>query len=782
MAFANYLVPSLAPKPVDLAPAYSRAPGFAFDLTLKGDLRFRPGDPPHIQIVMSLLRLDEAQAQAVLHALSNKLALIQGPPGTGKSHVGQTIANILLKAQSTSELGPLIITAYTNHALDQFLESMLKTTDKIVRVGSRSMSEKLAPYMLSALVAEKRSAWKILAARPKQAKDQPQSSNCNEDSGALLAAVDKVRCALQLKSKGQKKKDEDEEWRQRTRLEVLSEARIIGVTTTGMAHLADLIALIGAKVLICEEAAQILEPHILTTFLPSIEHAILIGDHLQLRPLVQQYTLSSESYQGKPFSFDRSQFERLVVGDKWHSPAQFVRLGTQRRMHPSISSLIRPLYQGLEDGENVKLHPNVVGMRKRLFWFDHDEEESSTKSEKGAGNATKVNLFEIDMVCALARYLVMQCNYGPQDIAILTPYLGQLKEIQTRLSKEVAVVVEERDREALVSHNIGYSATPKRSMQQAVRVATVDNFQGEQAKVVIISLVRSNDEQKLGFLKFPNRINVMLSRAQHGMYIIGNAATARTGELLGDVVRTLSAAGKLGRAFELTCPRHGDVVHVSTPEDFQALRPEGGCLIACPYDLECGHPCFKECHSDGMHDAVCCPQPCERLTPGCSKHICPNSCGEACPTKCMRLVTHTFSCGHSAEAECWRTQVKGVLICNTLVPRAFTCGHRLTAECGLADDACPVACSKALPCGHDQCRRRCHEYVADDNADPDKVYCHSCKEFYAHIHGFTAQGRTIEGWVRADRRTRAPAASSDESECTRSLATVTDNLAATRLR
>ena len=55
----------------------------------------------------------------------------------------------------------------------------------------------------------------------------------------------------------------------------------------------------------------------------------------------------------------------------------------------------------------------------------------------------------------------------------------------------------------------------------------MDNFQREEAKVIVISLVRSNDERKCGFLKTSNRINVLLSRARHGIYIIGNIYTVR---------------------------------------------------------------------------------------------------------------------------------------------------------------------------------------------------------------------------------------------------------------
>lgn len=58
-----------------------------------------------------------------------------------------------------------------------------------------------------------------------------------------------------------------------------------------------------------------------------------------------------------------------------------------------------------------------------------------------------------------------------------------------------------------------------------LRVATVDNFQGEEAQIIIVSLYRSNKDQKVGFLRTTNQINVLLGRAQHGMYLIGNTDT-----------------------------------------------------------------------------------------------------------------------------------------------------------------------------------------------------------------------------------------------------------------
>lgn len=85
-------------------------------------------------------------------ALTNELAIIQGPPGTGKTYVGLKIVQVLLDNarvwNSTSR--PILIVCYTNHALDQFLEGMLKfCPDDIVRVGSRSQSKALSPFNIS---------------------------------------------------------------------------------------------------------------------------------------------------------------------------------------------------------------------------------------------------------------------------------------------------------------------------------------------------------------------------------------------------------------------------------------------------------------------------------------------------------------------------------------------------------------------------------------------------------------------------------------------------------
>jgi superfamily I DNA and/or RNA helicase len=173
-------------------------------------------------------------------------------------------------------------------------------------------------------------------------------------------------------------------------------------------------------------------------------------------------------------------------------------------------------------------------MRNRLYWFDHQKKEDSRTSQ--AVSLFRTNAFEVDMIAALVSHLVKQGTYESEDIAVITSYLGQLQKIKKRLANFFEVVVGDRDQEELEAKGLQDGSehfiddrvqVQKTTLLNALRIATVDNFKGEEVKVVVISLVRSNDERKCEFLKTSNRINVLLSRARHEMYIIGIFNTSR---------------------------------------------------------------------------------------------------------------------------------------------------------------------------------------------------------------------------------------------------------------
>lgn len=119
-------------------------------------------------------------------------------------------------------------------------------------------------------------------------------------------------------------------------------------------------------------------------------------------------------------------------------------LKTQRRMHPSISELVRvPLYPDLQDHPLVLEYPEVDRMRDHLYWLDHQEKEDPRPAQ--AVSLSRTNTFEVDMIAALVSYLVRQGTYESKDIAVITPYLGQLQKIKKRLANSFEIVVGDRD-------------------------------------------------------------------------------------------------------------------------------------------------------------------------------------------------------------------------------------------------------------------------------------------------------------------------------------------------
>ncbi|CAI5528300.1 unnamed protein product [Closterium sp. Naga37s-1] len=334
-------------------------------------------------------------------------------------------------------------------------------------------------------------------------------------------------------------------------LQVLRKAQVVGMTTSGVAKMQRLITALGPRVIIVEEAAEVLEAHILTSLTLQTEHVILIGDHLQLRPKVEVYELSKDSHKG--FDLDVSLFERLALSKQ----IPVYTLATQRRMRSEIADLIRStIYPQLTDHPSVQSYPDVRGMATNLHFWDHDS------PEKGGDylneSKSKTNEGEVDLVVGLATYLLQQ-GYAGGEITILTLYVGQLLKLRQALSRVVNVklgesdaeVVEEAEEKAaargggsrerdgrsnsdsshgswLQSKGPGPGESPlvpsTADLKDEVRLATVDNFQGEESTVIIISLVRNNGDGKIGFLKSPNRTNVLLSRAKHGMYIVDDKA------------------------------------------------------------------------------------------------------------------------------------------------------------------------------------------------------------------------------------------------------------------
>ncbi|OJJ46412.1 hypothetical protein ASPZODRAFT_2129422 [Penicilliopsis zonata CBS 506.65] len=767
--------------------------------------------------------LDPGQAEALVSALTNEVALIQGPPGTGKSYVGIQIARCLLTNRQVLGPGPILCVCYTNHALDQFLEGLLDSgISKILRLGGPSKSNRLDLLSIDSykrsdkipripgkgrVVQESKHhldnlAWQIgeicekiaqpgtrmvkeflIRRSPNHAKQITQavpirdsdnvaiwlegnapgdlSGNGGERSLDQLLSIDlwtlknDERCRLFSHWHEAARADLILHFHNLVRLHAREKQRhtalfhqedaqlfgmvdVVGVTTASLANNIDLLRSLPARVLICEEAGEVLESHFLAALLPSLQHAILIGDHLQLRPKIANRRLSMEYNQiGPKYSLDQSLFERLAnlafhdhhassgtVGGVSRGLRRFpvAQLSHQRRMHPSIASLVREtIYPKLQDHPWTSAYPEIAGMRRRLFWLDHRQPEDPDDPDDPM--QSKTNAWEANLVIALVKHLCRQGRYRPGDIAILTPYIAQLRLLQDRLEDVAKLIIHADDLDNLDgpdsmedTAHIDYTRGSSRrqiigtgKLLDELRLATVDNFQGDEATVVIVSLVRSNKYQNCGFLKTPNRINVLLSRAKHGMYIIGDAKTASSAPMWKSVIAMLEEGQNIGPKIELQCSRHGDrQIFVSSPEDFLVQAPEGGCDQRCAWRLPCGHRCMVKCHSNTLHEAVQCLEPCPRMRE-CG-HVCQRRCHQPCG-ECIQTVPNvTLPCGHTTDIACRQQKYLSLVQCTKMVTKKIPqCGHAARVLCSCHDITkmqCTEFCGAALDCGH-TCRRRC---------------------------------------------------------------------------
>lgn len=233
---------------------------------------------------------------------------------------------------------------------------------------------------------------------------------------------------------------------------VLMEADVIGITTAALARSNQMLRRLRLKVVMCEEAAEVKEPDIMAALMTSVEHFIQIGDHRQLRPQINNYALSMESKLGIKWKLDRSQFERRAVGEPGLERFPVSQLNVQRRMRPDISRLIKGIYPNLGDHEDVESLPDVVGMRHNLFWLDNDHAEDT--GDDGSRTQSHNNEWEVEMASALVKHLVRQGKYSSTDIALLTPYTGQLRKLRKALNQDLEIFISDRDQDKLATDGI----------------------------------------------------------------------------------------------------------------------------------------------------------------------------------------------------------------------------------------------------------------------------------------------------------------------------------------
>ncbi len=449
--------------------------------------------------------LNPSQAEAVRFALAAKdVAVIHGPPGTGKT---TTVVELIRQAVARGER--VLATAASNHAVDNLLEKLLATGEVPVRVGHPArVDPALRDRTLDVLVqkhADARQGRKLakearglFVQADKWTKERPQPGEkaaLRHEARAMLADARKFEAVAAGR--------------------ILDDARIVCGTLTGLTS--DVLGPRRYDLAVIDEAGQSTEP---ASWLPLMRanKLVLAGDHRQLPATV----VSPEAAEA---GLAVSLMERVT---EQFGPAVSRLLSVQYRMHADIMGFSNDEFYGgaLTADESVAGHRlcNLPGVttepnteRPVRFidtagaGFDEEPEEDSG-SRHNPGEAEQV-------VKCVRRWLA--AGVPATAIGVITPYRAQVRKLRERLADVPDVEVD-----------------------------SVDGFQGREAEAIVISLVRSNPEGKIGFLADTRRTNVALTRARRAVLLVGDSATLSNDPFYLRLVGHLESIGAYGSVWE----------------------------------------------------------------------------------------------------------------------------------------------------------------------------------------------------------------------------------------
>jgi len=411
--------------------------------------------------VPGLPELNGSQINAVKSVLQKPLSLIQGPPGTGKTVTSATIIYHLAKING----GQVLVCAPSNVAVDQLCERIHLTGLKTVRVTAKSREDVESAVGFLSLHSQVRM----------------------NDTNVELKKLSQLKSELgELSSQDEKKYKSLVRNAER---EILSAADVICCTCVGAGD--PRLAKLKFRTVLIDESTQSAEPECMIPLVLGSKQVVLVGDHQQLGPVIMNKRAAKAG-------LNQSLFERLVI-----LGCAPIRLQVQYRMHPSLSEFPSNMfYEGsLQNGVTAqeRLRPDVdfpwpVPESPMMFWSNLGNEEISASGTSYLNRTEAQNVEKI-----VTRFF--KAGVQPKDIGIITPYEGQRSYVVSSMQA---------------------SGTFKKDFYKEIEVASVDAFQGREKDFIVLSCVRSNDHQGIGFLSDPRRLNVALTRAKYGVVILGN--------------------------------------------------------------------------------------------------------------------------------------------------------------------------------------------------------------------------------------------------------------------
>ena len=417
------------------------------------------------------------------------------------------------------------------------------------------------------------------------------------------------------------------------KLAFLKDQKIVGATIVGASVQLSLIQKLKPKIVIVEEAAEVLEPCLVAVLTKSVKKLILIGDHKQLKPQVDTFYLRKE------FNFHISMMERLIsIGFPYE------KLVKQGRMRPEFSCMLKDIYPEYSDFDGLAAKNKVINcLPCSMFFWSHEYDEVKDRSARNPGEA--------NMVIALALFFVAS-GIPEEDITILCAYLGQVQLVR-KLYGSVNPV-----------------STPSGiSNKKKICIKTIDEYQGDENKIVIISLTRSNENRNIGFLQEVERRCVAQSRAKCGLYFIGNADMFRKNKTWKFITSKMEEMNLISERLPICCFRHpsyrkevlqNESLEKTSTKDTNELMyyvqtKDNWCKAICNVLFDCQieeHRCKKLCTP--RHDHSKCLVDVSFTFEKC-KHETMKKCYIKDENmKCFRTLTNKLHCGHEKTSTCYQ--------------------------------------------------------------------------------------------------------------------------------